>query len=398
MFHNRHAYYFILGVFLILLPFGAFSQNREELEKKKQKTQKEIEYTSKLLNQTRKGAKKSYNDLLLLNKKITSRKELIINIGRELKLLDKHIKENQDIINALQNDLEELKKKYARMIQYARRNKNTQQRLMFILSSEDFNQAYKRIRYLQQYAEYREQQAAAIVSMQKVIEDQTEALESRKQEKEQLLTSKEKERLKLNSEKEEQSTILQNLQSKEKELKRKLAAKRKQARQLEEEIERLIALEAKKSSGNVYVLTPEEKIISTNFGNNKGRLPWPVSRGVITRQFGTHPHPVLKNIQTNNNGIDISTSEGARVRSIFDGNVRKIFQIPGAQNAIIIRHGNYLSVYTHLAKVFVSEGEQVSTKQHIGELFTDKSENQTIVHIEIWYGNKKMNPENWLAK
>jgi len=177
--------------------------------------------------------------------------------------------------------------------------------------------------------------------------------------------------------------------------------KERSAERLQKEIERLIAEEARRTSGSAtgtYALTPAEQIISNNFGNNRGKLPWPVERGVIVSHYGKQRHPVLKNIEIDNKGIDIATAKGAMARAIFDGEVRKILSLPGAHNAIIIRHGEYLSVYTNLETVSVSVGENVSTKQYIGTIYTDKTENKTIMHLEIWKGNTTMNPGLWLAK
>lgn len=188
------------------------------------------------------------------------------------------------------------------------------------------------------------------------------------------------------------------MKSQEDDLRKKLQSHKQRADQLQREIERLIAEEAKKSSSEGYAMTPEEKIISKEFGNNKGRLPWPVASGVITGKFGKQPHPVLKNVYINNNGVDITTSKGSIVRSVFDGEVRKIFKVPGYQNAVIIRHGNYLSTYTHLESVYVSVGDKVSAKQSIGSVHTDVNSGETVVHMEVWYGQKVLNPEQWLAK
>jgi len=170
---------------------------------------------------------------------------------------------------------------------------------------------------------------------------------------------------------------------------------------IQKEIEKLIAEENKRTSGSTtgkYKLTPEEKLVSDKFGNNKGRLPWPVERGVITVRFGRQSHPVLANIEIDSKGVDISTTSGSDARAVFEGEVRRIFAVPGGHNAVIIRHGEYLSVYTNLSKVYVKSGEKVVAKQAIGKIHTDENDNKTILHLEIWQGNVPLNPETWLAK
>jgi len=387
-----------LTVFVFLYGTQGFSQSKEDLETQKRKTQEQIQKTAKLLDETKQGRKKTYNNLLLLNEQISSRKSLIQKISQEVNLLDERIFENEESIASLQSDLEELKATYARMIQHAYRIKNSQNRLVFILSADDFNQAYKRLAYFRELAKFRRLQADAILKTQEEIKSQNLKLDSTKQDKLNLLTDQEREAKKLNSEVKEKNSIIEDLKSKEQTLRSQLQAQKQRADKLQREIERLIAEEAKKSSAAGYAMTPEEQLISKEFGNNKGRLPWPVASGVITGKFGKQSHPILKGVYINNNGVDISTSKGSIVRSVFDGEVRKVFKVPGYQNAVIIRHGNYLSTYTHLESVYVSVGDKVSAKQSIGSVHTDVNSGETIVHMEVWYGQKVLNPEQWLAK
>lgn len=398
---QKKSHSLVWASLFILLTFSissGFAQSRKDLEAQRRQTQQQIQKTSKLLDETREGRKKTYNNLLLLNEQITSRKTLIQKISEEVSLLDERMEENQESIDMLQSDLDELKAAYAKMIQHAYKIKNSQDRLLFVLSSDDFNQAYKRMAYLKELAKYRRLQADAIVKTKIEIEQQNMILDSSRQEKLDLLTDQEKEAQKLDSEIKEKNDIISDLKSQEDDLRKKLQSHKQRADQLQREIERLIAEEAKKSSSEGYAMTPEEKIISKEFGNNKGRLPWPVASGVITGKFGKQPHPVLKNVYINNNGVDITTSKGSIVRSVFDGEVRKIFKVPGYQNAVIIRHGNYLSTYTHLESVYVSVGDKVSAKQSIGSVHTDVNSGETVVHMEVWYGQKVLNPEQWLAK
>ncbi len=389
-----------LTITALVLLFGTqgFSQSKKDLESQKRKTQEQIQKTAKLLDETKQGRKKTYNNLLLLNEQIESRKSLIQKISEEVNFLDERILENEGTISSLQSDLDELKAAYARMIQHAYRIKSSQDRLIFILSADDFNQAYKRLAYLRELAKFRRSQADAILNTQEEIQAQNLKLDSTKQEKLSLLTDKENEAQKLNSEVKEKNNLIENLKSREQELRSQLQAQKQRADKLQREIERLIAEEAKRSASEGYAMTPEEQLISKEFGNNKGRLPWPIASGVITGKFGKQAHPVLAGVYINNNGVDISTSKGSIVRSIFGGEVRKVFRVPGYQNAVIIRHGNYLSTYTHLESVYVSVGDEVSAKQSIGSVHTDVNDGETVVHMEVWYGQKVLDPEQWLAK
>ena len=347
------------------------------------------------------GKKESYNNLLLINSKISARQAIINSINNEIQIIETQIEDNNMVIGLLNDDLKKLRDEYAKMVLLAYKNKSSYSRLMFILSSNDFNQAYRRLKYYQQYSDYRKKQALAIQSIQFVLSTELEKLAVAKTEKELLLSEKHDEADNLKQEQKAQNTTLNQLGKKEEDLRKTLKKQEETASQLQREIERLIAEEAKKSSGTasgVYELTPEEKIISTNFGNNKGLLPWPVERGVIVSSYGKHAHPVLNNVTIENAGVDIATSPGAQVRSMFEGEVRRVFTLPGAQNAVIIRHGSYLTVYTHLAKTYVISGDKVTTKQTIGEVYNDKEEGKTILHIEIWKESTKMNPSYWLAK
>ncbi len=388
----------ILFVLLCALVMQGQAQSHKELEQQKKQAQKQIELTNKLLNETKQGRKKSYNNLLLINQQIKSRNEVIQHLVDEIEILDKRIEEKENLIQMLEKDLYNLKENYASLVRYAYKTKNSTHRLLFIFSADDFNQAYKRLAYLKEIAKYRRKQATAIVKTKQDINEQIEKLNATREEKTELLGEIETEEEKLKREKEEQNVMLTELENRQSELQQKLKAHKKKAAQLQDEIEKLIAAEAKRNAGSGYTLTPEEKLISTEFGNNKGRLPWPVVSGIITSKFGKHAHPVIKNVYINNNGIDISTPKGSSIRSIFDGEVRKVFKVPGYQNAVIIRHGSYLTTYTHLESVYVSEGDKVSAKQSIGTVYHNADEDETIVHFEIWYGQKKLDPEQWLAK
>lgn len=397
---QSHIKYLILIFILSFIYTSSFGQTRKDLENKKKKTQQEIEYANKLLKETQKNQQISYNQLKILDKKIESRKILIGNIKDELSFINNKINENSSIIQSLESELKQLKEEYAKMIYFAYKNKDSYSRWMYILSSKDFNQAYKRLKYLQQYMKSRQKQVEAIVSVQKMLEKKIAELEKQKQEKNILIKDEQVATVALSVEKNQQNSVLNNLKTKEKELLNELAKKRKAAKELQSAIEDLIAKEAAKTAGanKSYKLTPEEKLISDQFGANKGRLPWPSARGVVTVTFGEHDHPTLKGIKTQSNGITIATTEGSTARAIFDGEVRQVLTIPGKHQTVIIRHGEYLSVYSNLIQVYVSFGDHVTAKEEIGLIYTDKDgDNSTNVELQIWKGTTKLDPSLWLS-
>jgi murein hydrolase activator len=401
----------LLVLFFLLIPCSQiFAQKQKELENKKKALQKEIQMTESLLNETKQNKKLSLNQLVTLNKKISIREELIRTINSEIRLIQKQITETSQIIESLEADIKHLKDEYAQMIYYAYKNRSAYDRLMFIFSSKDFNQAYKRLKYMQQYNEYRRKQAEMIIKTQELLNKKVKDLEEIRNKKEKLLQSEEQEKGVLAKEKKEQETTLVSLQEKEKELMTALKEKEKEQKQLQLAIQRVIEEEMRKAreeakkagkptpAANTLALTPEAMKLSSTFESNKSRLPWPVSEGLITGKFGEHAHPVLKGITVKNNGVDISTSKGAQVRSIFEGEVTGIATVPGFGKVIIVRHGEYLSVYSNLAEVNVKKGDKVSTKQIIGVVDTDDSNSKTEIHLEIYKGQNPLNPEQWLFK
>jgi len=427
---------FIINIAYIILITSAISlnaQTRSELEKKHKKTQDEIKYTNKLLKQTQRDKKISMNQLLILNKKINARQELVKTISSEVETLDGKINQNQQNINNLEKNLKHLKQNYAKMIIFAYKTRTSYDKLMFILSAKDFNNAYRRLKYLQQYADFRKKQMEQIVNTKHDLSVKVNDLQAKKTDKENLLNEEKQETKQLTSEKTEQAIMLKSLKSKEKELAKKLAQQKLADQKLKNIISNLIAEEIKKAEiarkekalkekirkekelknktnvekpkniikpkvNSVFDLTPAEQIVSDKFEANKGKLPWPIERGVITSTYGEHDHPVLKGIKIKNDGVYISTTQGSVARAIFDGVISKIISIPGKNKTIIIRHGDFLTVYSNLREVSVNVGEKVKTKQKIGIVFSDsEDENKTILELQIWHGTAKQNPEYWLS-
>ncbi len=399
---------FILFAISLLAQQRVGAQSREELERNRQNLEREILITSDLLIQTQRTAEVSMGQLVMLNSQINRREQLLNNIQNEIRLLNRRINMINNNIEHFENDLEELRASYAQMIQLAARNSDAMQRMMFVFSSESFNQAYLRMRHMQQYGRHRRMQAEKIQETTQKLEEQKLSLETERSRQQVLLARQRDEVRELSSEKASQERTVSDLKTKEQQLHGQLERQERAARELQDAIRRIIeeerrrAREKAEAEGRVatdmYALTPEEQLLSDNFAGNKGALPWPLERGVITSFFGEQPHPVLPGIKISNNGVDISTSEGAKARAIFDGRVSRVISVPGGFYAVIVRHGEYLSVYSNLGEVFVTNGQTVYTRDELGVVGTNHREAKTYLHLEIWKGNDKQNPANWIAR
>lgn len=384
-------------------------QNKEKLLDKKKQIEEEISYYKKLLDETQKNKDVSLNKLVLLKSQISKREDLISGINDEINNLDLLITKNNEDLQRSNEQLDAMKAEYATLIYNAYKNRNSYTRIMFIFAANDVNQAFRRIKYFQQYNEYLRRQVALIQDTKEFIAQKNKELVKQKNSKEDLLQSSQEEKQKLSEEKDKKDSDLKKLKQKEADLRKKLKKKEEEASILKKKIEAAIASEihksAEKSNKTVTtattvknVLTPEEKIVSDNFLSNKGKLPWPVERGVITGYFGEHPHPVLDGIKVKNNGIDISTTQGATARAVLSGTVSSIVTITNNNMAVIIRHGEFFTVYSNLSTVCVSKNQSVSTKQNIGTVYTNNDEGKTEIHFEVWQGKVICNPAEWLAK
>lgn len=395
----RILYFTIL--FTILASIG-FAQSISDLQKKKQDAAKEIEYTNGLLQQVQKNERSSLSRLRLINKQIEERNTIISSINKEIKVYQEFVDNNSMVIKMLNEDVEQIKEEYAKLIRIAYRNRNLNDKILFLLSAESVNQAYRRYLYMKKYTSYRENQAKIIGTIQEVLKQQSEKLDQQKQIKQELINQTRVESEQLTREKSQKSTEYKKLQTQQRSLRQKLREQQKVEQQLEREIQQIIEEEAKKNreAGEPgFALTPEQKLAGDKFEENKSKLPWPVERGIITEHFGVHRHPVLTNVEIKNNGIDIATEIGAKVRAVFNGEVSRVFGISGGNTAVIIRHGNYLSVYSNLREVVVKKGDKVSTKQNIGTVYFDKDDgNKSILKFQIWYESQKLDPEIWIGR
>lgn len=387
---------------LILLQVAAVAQSLTELQQQKENAAKEIELTSRLLSQVQQKEKASLNSLQLINNNIKQRNTIISNLNAEIRLYQEFIQNNTLAVDLLSADLEKMKEEYAQLIRMAYLRRSAGNPLLFLLSAENFNQAYRRLLYMRRYSTFRNNQAEIMKTVQQLLNEKAENLEKLKATRLELLEETRVETRKLTQEKETQNREIQELKKQQRDLRQKLEQQRRIEQQLEREIQRMIEEEARKNRAAgepAYALTPEQKLVGENFEQNKLRLPWPVERGIITERFGIHRHPVLENVQVRNNGINITTEPGSKVRAVFNGEVSRVFGITGGNSAVIIRHGNYLTVYSNLREVTVKKGDKVAARQNIGTVYTDIDDgNKSILKFQIWRENQKLNPEEWISR
>lgn len=392
-------------LFMILTATICSGQDKESLQKERDKITEEIKLTNKLLEEAKENRAKLEGELGLINKKIGLREDLISSINKEVRLYNRRIGNNRREIEMLEEKLAALKERYAEMVKMAYRTNRVQDRLMYVFASEDFYQAFRRIRYFRQIAEIRSEQAEQILETKASLVSQNEELKRLIAEKNDALQEEQKVKQALSGDLNRQQNAVKSLKGKERALLTKLRKQEKQRENLNKEIQRIIEAEiraSKKDNAGVFELTPEAAALSAEFENNRGKLPWPVERGVIVANFGQNPHPVLAGIMVPNNGIDIATNKDAQVRAVFEGSVSAIFSIPGAGKNVILNHGGYRTVYANLKEVFVSKGQEVSAKEALGVVLTDEVDGKTEAHIEIWKvsenGTTKEDPSKWIFR
>lgn len=387
----------LIFLLLFLISFNLLAQTKNELEEQKQKTEQEIKLANELIDQAQRSRSAGLNKLLIIKKRISLREQLINDITKEIDHLDHTIEEKSQFINQLESDLIQLKEEYAKMIYFAFKNRNNYDRLMFILAAEDFNQAYRRVKYFQQYSKYRRKQASMIFATQKTLEYEIDMLKSRKTEKLDLLTRKENEKYQLRNEKERENREITRLQSKEQQLRKEIQIKEQVRKELEKAIAEIIARETAKRK--LEALTASEEAISQGFKNAMGKLMWPIENGMIIRPFGEQEHPALKGIKLKNEGIDISTRRDSKVKTIYEGEIKKVFAVPGGNMAVIVRHGHFLTLYSNLVNVRIKQGDFIPRGYYIGDVYyNDNDDESSVLHLRIYEETKVLNPENWLTK
>lgn len=399
---------FPVFVALFLMSPLAFGQSDKlkRLEAQRLQKQKEIKELNALLFSDKKKQQSVVTQVENYNYKISVLQNLIKITNDQANQLTREINTNQNEISSLREQLKELKADYAAMIVKSYKSKSEQSKVMFLLSSENFKQAYKRLQYINQYKDYQKEQAEAIKAKTKTLQQLNITLLEQKEQKQKLVEENRKAKRELEGEMKIQESLMAEIRQSMSKHTAEITKKRQEADRIDREINRLIreAIAASnkeagnsKSTGN-FVLTPAAKKLAANFEANKGKLGWPVERGVIKSKFGVQRSITDRSVTQNYEGIKIATEQGSKVKAVFNGEVSQIMVIKNANPAIIVRHGNYISVYLNLSKIYVKKGDKITTGQNIGEVFTNKFTGETLLGFRVYKNNQKLNPEYWLAK
>ncbi|MBK7711220.1 MAG: peptidoglycan DD-metalloendopeptidase family protein [Bacteroidales bacterium] len=373
-------------------------QSKAELEEKRKKTLEEIGYVDNLLKTTAKEKTEGMNAVKIIGRKVDLRESVLKGLREEINLISERIGLNNLAIEMMEDDLVKLKSDYAKAVINSYKSQKGNPELIYILSAKDFNQGYKRLKYLQQVTKFRRRESEIILELKSQVESSKNRLETDLNRISDLKTRQEQQKRLLEEEQEKKKEMVKSLSNKERQLQKELEEKKRIARKIENEINRLIEEEKRKTVKSAT--TPEQKLIGESFAENVGRLPWPVEKGVITSHFGVHPHPVFKYLTEDNIGIEITSSGRTKARSVFQGEVAKVFAISGANMTVIIRHGKYLSVYANISYVRVKPGDKVMAKEEIGDIYLDPGNgNNSVLKFMIFETNMKyLDPENWISK
>jgi len=390
---------FIVLLFATVSPQNTYAQKKKsQLKAKQRKIEKKISYTKKLLGETKNKKDATLTEYKLLQGQVNDRKMLIRTYNSEVEMLEAQIKEKRQNINQLNENLLNLKEEYAALIYQSYKSRNTYDQWMFLFASEDFYQAYRRMKYLQEFNEYRRSKAEEIINTTRALEDEIQELEKKKDERLGVLIVKEQETRSLENDSRKKAKAVQDLKSQERKLKQDLRKQKNDWRKMDKEIQRLIELELRKNNSGKgrLPLTPAEQKLSKSFAANMGKLPWPSERGIITSKYGVHAHEQLNNVQVNNKGIDIRCEKGSSARAVFSGKVVKVIKLP-QYYAVLVSHGNYFTIYNRLSTVSVSTGDMLETKQRIGTVWTNTENGETILSFEVRKVKDTQNPEKWLS-
>jgi len=422
----RKFSYYLIFFFLITSCFTVSGQQRSrkkpktksQLERERKENLNRIQEANRILEQTKQKKEASIGQLNAIKEKITVQKGVITNISSELHYIESDMNKTETTVTTLKTDLDKLKEEYAAMVYGAAKTANSFNKMMFLFASESFNNFVMRLRYLRQYSEARKKQVEQITNVSTSLEQKINVLTSKKQQKQSLLNKQLNENKNLLNLRNEQNTVITQLSRQEQDLQQEVERRQQAIRKLDnliadmvrEEIARSARIAREKaaasgtgatattrSSVNKVTLTPEAALLSNSFSGNKGQFSWPVAKGFISQRFGVHPHPVLKGVKTQNNGIDIQTNSGQQARTIFSGKVTMVANIPGQGNAVMVQHGEYFTVYAKLKSVSVAEGEQVAARQALGTIQTN-TEGTTELQFQIWRNQNKLNPEPWLLR
>ena len=376
---------------------------RKQLESQKAAIQKELKQINELLFKNKKQKAETFSDIEKLSLKIERKQEFIKLTNKQINLLNKDLQENQKKQDQLSIELSQVRSAYKELILQSYKARSGKNRLMFVLSSETFFQAFKRTQYIKQYAVYRKAQANKILKLSEQLNKIKEELNERKLIKQQLLDDNRLTQKSLENEKKQADKIAFNLRKEEKKYKKNILAKQRERTRIDKQIDKLIrdaiaASNKNKEKSDSFTLTPEAIALEKNFELNKGKLPWPVSRGVVIQKFGTQPHPVVKTAKIKSNGIVIATETSAKVKTVFKGKVLSVLSFKGSNPTILIQHGNYITAYKNLYKVFVAKGDDLQSGEVIGEVFTNSSTGESSIQFSIFKRTTALNPLSWILK
>jgi septal ring factor EnvC (AmiA/AmiB activator) len=399
--------YFTLCFIALLVSFSVHAQDQKqkELEQRKQELLKEIEVINELQSKSRQKEKSIISKVEDVNYKVSVRKNLIKVTNQQANLLTRQINKNQDDISRMRDELKVLKDNYADMIVKSYKSKNEQSKVMFLLSSNNFQQAYKRLQYIKQFADYQKKQGLEIkektLELQKINTDLT----AQKKEKQQLISDNKKAQNELEKELKQQEDLMRSVKKSINRYASQVREKQREANRIDRQIKNIIRdaiassnRKAGTTSSSGFALTAEAKALAANFASNKGKLPWPVEKGVVKLRYGKQPHPVVRSVTIQSNGVRIATEEQANVRAVYNGEVLAVQAIKRGNLTVLIQHGNYITVYKNLAKVYVKKGDEVKTKQNIGQVFTNSSNGETILSFSVFKESQTQNPAEWIYK
>jgi septal ring factor EnvC (AmiA/AmiB activator) len=410
----QHTRFFSFLFFFLLISsltaLGQSTKSREELEREKAEVQARLREFDAILKQTTATKKTSVGELNAITRQFQTQNRLVNTLDREIRLINQEISETEKKISELEFQLKDLKEEYGRMIYNSSKLNRGLSIVAFVFSSGTFNQLYMRLKYLKQYSDSRKQQAAQIEKLSSELAEQRVLLDQRKADKVTVLTEEQKERAELERLRKSQQTVVNTLSKKEKDIQRQIAATKKQQEQLNRMIKQAIEDEIRKAeteskktnttttkkAGTSMPMTPEAAALSSSFAGNKGRLPWPVETGFISTGYGTYPHPTLKGIVLDSDGIEIRTQPNSNVRAVFDGTVSKISTLPGYGLTVIIKHGEYFTLYSRLKNISVKVGQTVKAKDVIGQVAANP-EGESEVHFQTWKGLQIMDPATWIT-
>ncbi len=399
-----------LLILIIFLVFGvtlqAQSKKQEELERRRQELRQEIQQINTLLFQGKKEQKSVLSSVEDLNYKITVRQNLISITNQQANLLTREINSNQKNITNLRDKLKLLKEEYAAMIVKSYKSKSEQSKVMFLLSSINFQQAYKRLQYIKQYADYQKKQGEEIKAKTLELQELNTNLLKQRKDKQKLIEENRQAKKELEGEMRQHETLMASIRKNLSTYSAQIRSKQKEAEKIDKEIAKIIReamassnkKAGKSTSSKTFALTAEEKVLATNFTANKGKLPWPVEKGVIKLRYGLQRSPIDKTIPINSNGVRIATNRNEKVRAVFEGTVHSIMITKNGNHIVMVQHGNYFTIYKNLSKIYVKKGDKIKTKTSIGEVLTNRASGETILSFVIFKDGKTQNPAHWIYK